>query len=483
MNITGKSMSVHLTMIAAVVLVQFVTPAESTAPQVIPVPATPAAPATPRPPVVVPATGAPPPVAASPAQLAPDYDAVISKGFDRLRKDDAQGAAASARNAREINARRFEGYALGALAAYAQQDATNAKQLADRAAALAPTDKKAIVSELVAVVNGKPSRSPNEERGLAALRLILEDIDRNTDGGKAYDYYKELLFKSEAFLKEYRQHPEIWTVRAQAAMALYDEVDDMAAQFRDDSKLRENAASLQKGLAYDGRVAALHMMAYGLDSSRDTRVQKVFAQLERRDWVRLKNQPEAEGMLGWTLLNGEASDLLAQDKTSGLAFLRKSAMHGSVAWQTMLGKASLRDNNQDEGLKWLKAAAVQGDLMASAWFGMALIQYAHVEHEGVEWLQKAADRGDEDGLRFGASFLGTLEDAGLRDTTKALAYGRRGIEVAPTSAPMFAALAMAYCANHQDDEANATLAKAVSMSPRDEQIFRANLSFCLAKRK
>ncbi len=172
---------------------------------------------------------------ASTNSAAPMFVLLINGGRSALGRGQGAEALTAARAAIQEDPKRFEGYALAALACQKKGDLPGATEYVDEALARAPEAKKARLVQIKqslsntndTVVTGlKAVRTPLSEDAkvkLRVLELIAQDADRKDAPEEEHrKYLKEYLEKSSDFLQSNTNYLSVWIVRTAMAIELND---------------------------------------------------------------------------------------------------------------------------------------------------------------------------------------------------------------------------------------------------------------------
>ena len=385
-------------------------------------------------------------IAAAGDEGAKKYDALIAQGNKLLADEKPKEAYAVALEAANLDANRFEGYALAAMIMQRRGASAEAEKFIAKAIKLAPAEKQPTLEKLRTLVQSAASAAkapagstqtppqkselpPEGQRQLDALRLIANDAYKSTDKSERLGFMREFLAQSNDFVIEHPRETEVVIMRAIAALELdYPSV---------------------------GSVAGRQLQAMGVLDGKNISARKVIAQLESKEWLGEKwpyrdwstwtvaqvQQAAVDGdlpaqvRLGYFLSRGNSG--LPRDNTAavqwwrraadkgdpdgivslGLAYhigigvmrdeieaanlYKKSALLGLPQAQYFLGMRLSTGNgvklDYTDAARWHRMAAVQGDRGAQYQLGCLLYQGFGVERdqvEAVQWWRKAAENGD-----------------------------------------------------------------------------------------
>lgn len=111
-----------------------------------------------------------------------------------------------------------------------------------------------------------------------------------------------------------------------------------------------------------------------------------------------KGHPDAQALLGLSNLTGRAA---ARNPAEALKWLRMAAEKGYAKAEGLLALALITApevRNEEEGRRWVRKAATDGDPLGQALIGELLLfgraGMEKNEAEGVAWTRKAAEQGD-----------------------------------------------------------------------------------------
>jgi len=314
---------------------------------------------------------------------------------DAFKANDVEIALEVAKKAIQLDANRYEGYALTALVLEKQGHLDEAIQQSAKALEFAPAEKKtslAAFRDSLEKQRRKPSGaqtfSPEARRKYDVLMLITADADKAKSAYERKTLLQEFMSKSAEFLSLAPMQTNIIVLRA--------------------------AAALELDYPGTGWLIGRRLKELGLENSDDPAVRKVLAGLERKGWLAPNNisrdwnkwtteqvrasaehgDAEAAGALGWWYLWGMSG--LATNTPEAIKWFRKAAEQGEFQAQRNL--AMILENNTDntEAVNLYRKAAAQGDIMAQ--YNVSIIYIygkgvAKDQPEGVKWLRKAAEQG------------------------------------------------------------------------------------------
>jgi TPR repeat protein len=283
----------------------------------------------------------------------PSYDALVRLGFDWLREGDAIKAYAAAMSAAELTPARFQAYALGAMACYTRGDSATARALIERAIAYAPAAQKRDLQRLKADIGADAARK------LDAIRLVVVEADAAKNRDQRVPLLRQLMELTATYVEQYQVEPEIWLLRAAAALELdYPSIGWSAGQ---------------------------QLLRSPLGASSDPKVRSLLAQLERRGWLGATLPRRGE--------QGTKEQIIA------------AARRGDAEAQVTVAVESGLGNN-DDVRAWLLLAAKQGNPAAFADLSLLAMMRGFREGpesdgpvEEVRWYRLASRHGVADAMR------------------------------------------------------------------------------------
>ena len=360
-----------------------------------------------------------------------NYSDMVVRSQTLLKEGKFLEANAAALQAASVNPKRFEAYLVAATAQAKGGNADQAKTYMDMALQRVPADKKeklqAIADEMesgkTANKLGLPKAlSLEQQRQYDALTLIIADADKATSPKERVKLLREFMAKSAEFLEGATFQANIWLVRCAAAVEL--------------------------DYPYSGWLAGKQLQAFGLEHSDNPKVRKLFAEMERKDWLgqkikwrdwskwtmdrakaaALAGDEEAQDAMGHWYLYGQSG--FPKDQNEAFKWYRRAAAQGNAYAQKMVGHmyadGIVISQDISQAFSWYKKAAYQGDPEAQRHLGDLYFPRAFGETvitpdltQAFSWYSKAAAQGDSIALNQ----LGQMYENGLgvaKNSTQAI---------------------------------------------------------------
>ncbi len=198
------------------------------------------------------------------------YDALIMQGNQSLKAGKLSDAYEDALAAEKMDGKRFDAYALAALALHRQGSYAKAKENLDEALSRVPAEKRDALAQFQKIllanietagrVAAVPENlTPEARRKFAALRLILDEANSAKVPQERLRLINEFLGKSAELLQTYPLQTNLWLLRA--------------------------ATALEANKEIEAREAGNKLIALGLDDSQDPKLVALMAKLERKGWL------------------------------------------------------------------------------------------------------------------------------------------------------------------------------------------------------
>jgi uncharacterized protein len=329
------------------------------------------------------------------------YKEWLKEASSDLKEGKLSDALAAAKAAGQLEPKGYEAPAMAALILAAAHQPAEARVAMAAAMALVPAEKRASLEAMAKKIEsvttdatpaGLPAAnlSPEARIKYNALMLIAKDADKATTEADRKKVLREFMAKSAKYLELAPDKADIWAMRAVVAVEL--------------------------DYPVDGFYAGRKLKELGLESSDDAKVQKAFAELERKDW--LGDQVKWRDWSKWTT---EQATAAANDGD-------EEAETAMADWY-FAGQSGFKRDDV-EALNWLRKAADQGDSMAEWKLANAYLNGLGVDKNYVQaanWFRKAADQGNA----LAENDLGSLYDNGIgvgKDSAEAVNWFRKAVE-------------------------------------------------------
>jgi tetratricopeptide (TPR) repeat protein len=323
------------------------------------------------------------------------YKGLVQQAKQQIAAGKFSQAEASAEKAIRIDPTRIEAHIIAAAALKSQSHYQNAIQHLNTALSLAPNELKGEL--LRAITEVRISSLPPDARSeLEDAMSMIVAARSDTDATRRNNSLRTFMARSSSFLDDHSFVPELWLLRA--------------------------AAAIELGEPELGGIAGRKLIELGVAASSDPTVRSVMAQLKDKGWLdRSFALPKwsSEVSMG-AVVNAAASVGVSSweseiDRTetylAALKFYRTKAEMGSASASRMLafmyanGLGTLKDLT--EAFRWVSKAAVLGDVIAQIWLAEAYhYGFGSVKQdpaESIHWYKAAASQNNpfaEQGVGF-----------------------------------------------------------------------------------
>jgi TPR repeat protein len=331
-----------------------------------------------------------PPGRAAGAEAA--YDRTIGAARALLDQGKLAEAYLAASAAITLDGNRWEGHALAALVLSAQGNHVEAGKAVDQAIARAPGEKTATLREMRQRFAAAAAGTVEGRRKFQVLMQIAERADKAVFQKDRLGALREFLTRSAEFILDYPDQPNIWVMRA--------------------------AAALELDYPGSGWLAGQRLNDFALGQSEDETAKKILAQLQHKGWLGATlpqrdwstwtmaqaraaaegEDVEAQRAMGIWYSNGESG--LPKDETQAAHWFKRAAELGDALAQTSLGWRYERGlgvtRDPAKAFQWYRRAALLGHVAAQFRLGVLYSEGQGVNQDAGEsdaWYRKAAARG------------------------------------------------------------------------------------------
>lgn len=314
------------------------------------------------------------------------YQTAVQQAKQLLTARQFKQSQVTAERAVRLDGQRYEAHIIAASALRSQKQYSGAIQHLQTALSLAPDEIRPEIQRAISEVR-IGSLPLDARRKLDAVMLIIDEASKQTDSSKRNGLLREFMVQSNAFLEEYSFVPDLWLLRAEAALEL--------------------------GMPEQGWIAGQQLRKLGVADDPDQSVQTVLTQLERRRWLDhsftlptwardVDFNAINDAAREWRLFSNEPNWNQQHDRVEtyqqALKYYRVQAATGSATASTLLafmyanGLGTAKD--QSEAFRLTRKSAFLGDVRSQLWIGESY-QYGFGDvkrdaTQSVNWYKIAA---------------------------------------------------------------------------------------------